>query len=119
MTERALRVLRPIVDAPGASFNETYNFGWLLLTTPFQDLQDPALAKGYAAKLVSSSKEKDPNTLDLLARAYFGTGDAKQAVETETKALALLPANTQSDARKELESNLAKFRARAEGKNTK
>jgi non-specific serine/threonine protein kinase/serine/threonine-protein kinase len=116
ITERALRMSRPIVDAQGASFIEIYNFCWLLLTTPFKDLQDPAVAKVYAEKLVSSTREKDPNTLDLLARAQFGTGDAKRAAETETKAISLLPPNTQSDARKELESNLAKFRARAEGK---
>src|SRR5579863_3526002 len=103
-TERALRVLRPIVDAPGAPFSETYNLCYLLLTTPFQDLQDPALAKVYAEKLVAITQAKDPSTLDLLATAYFGAGDYAHAVESESKALALLPPNTQSDARKELES---------------
>jgi serine/threonine protein kinase/tetratricopeptide (TPR) repeat protein len=112
MTDRALKLLRPIVDGPGMSFDETHQICWILLTTPFKELQDPAVAKQYAEKLVSSTQAKDPAILDLLARSYFGTGDSARAVETETKAISLLPPNTQSEMRKELESNLKKFRAR-------
>jgi tetratricopeptide (TPR) repeat protein len=115
-TEQALQVLRPMVDAPGASDYEIYQYCWLLLTTPFQDLRAPSLARHYAEQLVQATAGKDPNTLDLLARAYAGAGDFARAVETETKAVALLPPNTVSDLRTELEKNLANFRARAQGK---
>lgn len=117
-TERALQVLRPMVDAPGASDYEIYQYCWLLLTTPFRDLQAPALARHYAEQLVQTTAGKDPNTLDLLARAYDGAGDAPRAVETETKALALLPPNSASDLRTELVENLTKFRSRAAGKHS-
>jgi len=119
MMDRALKELRPMVDSPNASFNVTYQFCWILLTTPFKELEDAALAKHYAEKLAEITKGKDPGTLDLLARSYFGTGDAPRAVETETKAISLLPANTQSELRKELESNLSKFRAGTQAKKTK
>lgn len=118
VTDRALKFLRPIVDTPGASFDQTYQFCWILLTTPFKELQDPAAAKHYAENLAQITQGKDPGTLDLLARAYFGNGETAKAVETETKAVSLLPANADTELRKELTENLSKFRTRAEGKKT-
>jgi tetratricopeptide (TPR) repeat protein len=115
-TERALQVLRPMVDAPGASDYEIYQYCWLMLTTPFRDLRAPSLARHYAEQLVQATAGKDPNTLDLLARALAGAGDYPRAVETESKALALLPPNSASDLRTELEKNLTDFRASAKGK---
>ena len=53
----------------------------------------------------------DPGLLDTLARAFEATGKLGQAVETEQKALALLPAGV-SDLRKELEANLARFKGK-------
>jgi len=47
--------------------------------------------------------------LDTLARAFEAGGKLAQAVETEQKALALLPPGV-SDLRKELEANLARFK---------
>jgi tetratricopeptide (TPR) repeat protein len=118
VTDRALKFLRPIVDTPGASFDQTYQFCWILLTTPFKELQDPAAAKHYAENLAQITQGKDPGTLDLLARAYFGSGETAKAVETEAKAVSLLPANADTELRKELTENLSKFRTRAEGKKT-
>jgi serine/threonine protein kinase/tetratricopeptide (TPR) repeat protein len=109
-TEQALQVLRPMVDAPGASDYEIYQYCWLLLTTPFRDLRAPSLARHYAEQLVQSTAGKDPNTLDLLARAFAGGGDYSRAVDTEAKALSLLPSGSASDLRTELEKNLSSFR---------
>jgi serine/threonine protein kinase/tetratricopeptide (TPR) repeat protein len=115
-TERALKVLRPMVDAANASDYDVYAYCWILLTTPFSDLHAPILARTYAERLAKSSQEKDPNTLDLLARAYDASGDSARAVLTETKALGLLPAGSASELRTELTANLEKFRARAKSK---
>ena len=61
-------------------------------------------------RLVGSSKGENATYLDLLGRAYAATGDLEQAIETEQKALSLLPAEKSSDFRRELEANLAAFR---------
>ena len=118
VTKRALEVLRPMVDAPGAIDYDIYQSCWLLVTTPFRDLQAPALAQHYAEQLVKNTGGKDPNYLDLLARAYDVAGDPARAVDTEAKALALLPAGSVSELRTELTKNLANFRARAKRQQT-
>jgi len=43
------------------------------------------------------TKGTDAYTLDLLAQADYATGNAIRAIETETKALALLPPAGVSD----------------------
>ncbi len=73
----------------------------------------------YANQLVEMTKGKDAYTLDLLAQADYTTGNTTHAVETETKALALLPPNSVSDLKKRLEANLAMFSARPERKQAK
>ena len=115
-TERWLKVLRPLADAPNAADLDLSEYCLLLVTTPFRDLQAPALALHYAKQLVQSSAEKNPDYLNLLALAYDATDDPRQAVATEIKALALLPPESASHSRTELTANLAKFRARAERK---
>src|SRR5258708_31380994 len=72
-TEQALQALRPMVDAPGASDYEIYQYCWILLTTPFRDLRAPSRALRYAEQLVQATAGRDPNTLDLLARGYEAT----------------------------------------------
>ena len=53
---------------------------------------------------------------DLLASAYDAAGDPAQAVEAETRALQLLPKDSDSDLRVEMEKVLATFRTRAAAK---
>ena len=115
-TDRALQVLRPMVDAPNVNDYEIHQYCWLLVTTPFKDLQAPAIARHYADLLVQKTGGKNPAYLDLLARAFDSGGDERQAVDTESKAIALLPPGSASGLRTELEENLTQFRARAEGK---
>jgi hypothetical protein len=96
-------------------------YAWLLVTTPFPDLQDHAGALRYARTVVSMTREADPGALDVLARAYDQTGDAARAAETERKALLLLPAVAPgarpSELRTMLETNLRTFASRAARQN--
>ena len=109
MTERALAFLKPLVDLPDASQYDLQNYAWILVTTPFADLRSPARAEYYVQKAVEMTQGSDPGLLDTLARAFEAGGKLAQAVETEQKALALLPPGV-SDLRKELEANLARFK---------
>jgi len=118
-TMHALQALRPMVDGPEPGAREILQYCLQLLNTPFKDLRAPGLARQYAKQLVETTHGKDPYALDLLAQADYATGNAAHAVETETKALALLPPNSVSDLKTELEKNLANFRARAERKQSK
>jgi non-specific serine/threonine protein kinase/serine/threonine-protein kinase len=108
MTESALATLKPVVTQAGASDNEIDQYAWLALTTPFARLRDPQGALQVLEKRVASSASADPRVLDMLAMAYFGVGNKDRAVETEKKALSLLPA-TPSPIRSELEANLQRF----------
>ena len=118
-TVHALQVLRPMVDGPEPAIPEIEQYCELLLTTPFKSLQAPAVARQYANQLVEMTKGKDAYVLDLLAQADFATGNATHAVQTETKALALLPPNSVSDLKKQLEANLTKFSVPPKRKQTK
>ena len=66
-----------------------------------------------AERLVARTSHNDPTALDLLARAHDALGDSGAAVETERRALALMPADSSSAVKKEIEANLAKFAAKA------
>lgn len=109
MAERALAFLKPLVDQPDVTQYDLQNYAWILVTTPFTELRSPARAEQYAQKAVGMTQGSDPSVLDTLARAFEATGKLGQAVETEQKALGLLPPGG-SDLRKELEANLARFK---------
>jgi tetratricopeptide (TPR) repeat protein len=112
-----LKVLKPMMESPEASEYDLQQFCYLLLTTKFTDLQNPALALKYSQKLVDWTKGQDPRMLDLLATAYDASGDPSKAVEVEMKALELLPREGASDLRAVMEKYLEDFRARAVKKN--
>ena len=83
-------------------------FLWLVLSTPFKDLQDPAAALPILEKDVERTGGQDPRVLDMLARALFGTGQVDKAIQTERRALSLL-SKEKSPIRQELEANLQRF----------
>jgi hypothetical protein len=87
-----LRFIKPLVEQKSASAYQIQAYASLLVSTPFKELQDYPAALRYAKTVVSMTRESDPSALDVLARAYDRNGDAARAVETERKALALLPA---------------------------
>jgi serine/threonine protein kinase/tetratricopeptide (TPR) repeat protein len=113
VTERSLAELEPLVNQAEPVLHDLHQYCWLLLNTPFKDLRNPALVLKYATKAVDLTAGSDPALLDILARAYYGNGDAARAVETERQALSLvpqpLPGGAVSSLRKEFEANLARF----------
>jgi tetratricopeptide (TPR) repeat protein len=102
-----IRYGRRTAEQPDASKNGLNQYAWSLLTCELEDLRDPQAALPVAKRAVEMSDGKDSNFLDTLALAYFMTGDTAKAIETQEKAVSLLPNRT------DLEANLAKFRAAA------
>ena len=84
-----------------------------LLTHESARKADAAKALPMALQAVELSEGRDPNIMDTLALAYFKTGDATRAVETQEKAIALLPRGEQDPKYKEFSERLATFRAAA------
>ena len=100
-------------DASALKINQ---YAWVLLTCKPEDLRDPETALPIAKRAVEKSDENNQAShagiLDTLALAYFMTGDTAKAIETQVKALALLPNEDSSNGmRTEMETNMAKFRA--------
>jgi tetratricopeptide (TPR) repeat protein len=89
--KRGLELAKGVADRPGATGDQIYNYAWLAVTVDPADLRDPAAALPYARKAAEMGKGEDPLCLHVLALAYAGTGDYRQAVDTEQKALALFP----------------------------
>ena len=85
---------------------------WLLLTCELEDMRDPQAALPIAKRAVEKSGGQNAAYLDTLGLAYFMTGDTAKAIETQEKAVLLLPPG-ESSLRPELEANLVKFRAAA------
>jgi tetratricopeptide (TPR) repeat protein len=108
LTQEVLRTLKPIVEGGTASDSEAEQYAWLLLTSPFADLRNPAAALPIVEKASQKRGGQIPRLLDMLALAQFGVGQRQQAIETEKRALALLPP-TPSPTRTELEANLKRF----------
>jgi non-specific serine/threonine protein kinase/serine/threonine-protein kinase len=112
-TRRALEVLAPMVELPEPSVFDLQQYVWLLVTSPYAELRNPARALPYARKAVELTRSSDPAALDALARAYFQTGNRELAIATARQALELLPADAvpsgKSALRRELEQNLAHF----------
>jgi tetratricopeptide (TPR) repeat protein len=114
-TKRALAFLRPLAESNDASIYQIEDYVWLLVTTPFRDLEDNAAALRLARKASVGTNENDPVALDLLARATAKAGRYGDAVAIEQKAAALLPSKDSihgpSELRRMIDSNLAEFQA--------
>lgn len=109
LQKRALRILRTLADSPDAFPNDHKNYAWYLVTTPFADLQNSRDAQQHAEIAVKLTNGTDFAAWDTLARAYAVTGELQRAVESDQKALALLPATPTHD-RKEVEANLLEYK---------
>jgi serine/threonine protein kinase len=110
-TATALAYLKPLalVDNPDRYY--LIDYVTILATTPFPDLASSEETVRLAAK---AAQDADPETLDLLAKAYARANRMSEAVATEGKAIALLPPAKQGptpEIRRKLEASLEAFRA--------
>lgn len=83
------------------------SYAWYLLTSPAK-MRNPKKALGLATKAVKKSEGRIARILDTLALAYYQTGAKAKALETQRKAVALLPPGD-SGLRAGLEWRLAEF----------
>jgi tetratricopeptide (TPR) repeat protein len=115
VTSRGLAIARELAKREDATPDELSEYAESFLTCEPPDLREPATALQYAKESVAKSGGTDSENLDILAEAYSQNGDITHALETEQKAISLLPAPKSQDpvspVRQTLESHLAKFKA--------
>ena len=109
--QEAIQLLQRTAENPGAGAVEWNEYADALLKVEWPDLQSPAKALPLAQNAVASSKGQNPFFLDTLAWAYFRTGNANKAVESEREALRLVPADAKGGLRDELSAGLNQFLA--------
>jgi len=109
-----LEARRIVAERPDATAGEINDYAWLLLTIEPATLQDPEealrLAQRACAKEEQTSGPNLWNYLDTLALAWHRNGNTAEAVDTEAKALSLLPGT--SPEREGLQRQLAEYEAR-------
>lgn len=109
-----IKVLQRWVRA-APSANALNAYAWELLTSKDVKLQDPQAALPLARKAASFTEEKNSAILDTLGLALFRNGKVQEALETQKKAVALLPRNYPPAQRKEYEDRLKEFEAALAG----
>ncbi|MBZ5600790.1 MAG: protein kinase, partial [Acidobacteriia bacterium] len=107
--QEALRLLEQTATRPGAGPVEWNEYADALLKSEYPDLSDPARALQLAQNAVAATHRKNAFFLDTLAWAYFRSGDAPKAAQTERDALSLLPAGAKGGLHDELERGLNTF----------
>jgi tetratricopeptide (TPR) repeat protein len=83
-------------------------YAWALLVSEPIELQDPAKALELSLQANELAGFSNPNHLDALAMAYHKNGKYEAAIETQKKALSLLPEGANRD---QFEKHLAEFEA--------
>jgi tetratricopeptide (TPR) repeat protein len=98
-------------DSESTSANELNSAAWTLLTFVDENLRDPERALGYSQRAVAMEEESGGTLswafLDTLALAQHKTGNTTGAIETQRRALALMPAG----ASPEVAQHLAEYEA--------
>ncbi len=107
-TRVALSVARKAAEGPTASAGAKNSYAWDLLTSEPADLRDPQEALKYALEANEMTNHKVPSHLDTLALAYHRTGQTDTAIETQRKAISLLP---EGESRAGYEERLEEFEA--------
>jgi eukaryotic-like serine/threonine-protein kinase len=105
----ALALLERATQKPSASAVEWNEYANALLKVEQPDLAQPAKALHLAQNAVAATHRTNPFFLDTLAWAYYRSGEATKAAETEREALNLLPAGATGGLHDELQSGLATF----------
>lgn len=106
------------MERPTPSYLELHDYAKLLLTCEVEDPRDPQAALTVARRAVEMTSAQAVNPLNTLALANFMAGDKAKAIETQEKAVALLPSG-ESLTRTELEASLTKYRQTAKSKSPK
>jgi non-specific serine/threonine protein kinase/serine/threonine-protein kinase len=103
-------------EAPNSTASAKNAYAWELLGNDAipADLRDPRTALKFALEANEMTGFEKPAYLDTLAVAYHRTGDTAKAVETQEKAISLLPADS-SSLRSGLEKRLVEFEAALKG----
>ncbi len=99
-------------NRPEASPDDKNDFAWFLLTCEPTDLRDPDTALPLAHDACAMTDNANPAFLDTLALAQHLTGDTPGAIETQQKALLLLPQD--AGGRSGYEAALARYEAARE-----
>ena len=99
-----------LVEAPYASARLKNSYAWNLLTFEQEELRDPHQALRFARDANEMTGFENPDFLDTLALAYHLTGQTAKAIETQKKAISLLPEGQ----RAYYEERLAEFQAAPE-----
>jgi len=114
-TERLLLQLKPLIADAKPSIYYLASYLSVVIATPFADLWRADEAISAARKAVDITAGADPESLDLLARAYGRAGRLAEAAATEQKAISLLPAVREGkpvpEQRAKLEHALEEFKA--------
>jgi tetratricopeptide (TPR) repeat protein/tRNA A-37 threonylcarbamoyl transferase component Bud32 len=105
----ALTLLERATQKPSAGPLEWNEYADALLKVGQPDLVQPAKALHLAQNAVAATNRTNPFFLDTLAWAYFRSGDATKAAETEREAIRLLPADATGGLHDELQRGLETF----------
>jgi eukaryotic-like serine/threonine-protein kinase len=105
----ALALLERATQKTSAGAVEWNEYADALLKVEQPDLLQPAKALHLAQNAVAATNRTNPFFLDTLAWAYFRSGDAPKAAETERDALRLVPADAKGGLHDELQHGLETF----------
>jgi len=113
---KALPIMRTQIDAAMTKKDPQLlnRFAWLMVDPdgPFTaETRDLDLAKKAAEKAVELTENKDGTIIDTLARIHFIKGDIDKAIELQTKAIELSPA----DQKAQLQPALDEYKAAKKG----
>ena len=115
VSARGLAIAKELGNREDTTPDELSEYAESFLTCEPADLREPATALRFAKESAAKSGGADSENLDVLADAYFQSHDTAHALETEQKALSLLPPvsghEPPSPVRQRLERHLAKFKA--------
>jgi tetratricopeptide (TPR) repeat protein len=110
-SSEAIELMRAVAEKPGSGPFEWNAYADTLLKSEIESLRQPAKALELALLASRATKDSNATFLDTLAWAYFRNGDAASAIQTERKALGLVPAGEAlgQGLRSEIEQGLARF----------
>ncbi len=114
LARQRLETLRRLMERGGERPQVLNDYARDLLTIEARDLRDPATALPLAERACALAEERGTygrwNYLDTLALARHMTGDTPKAIETQKRAMGLIPLEYHQQ-RKEMEQRLAEYQA--------